>query len=126
MERAIGSCVFGGLGHGNDREDGKANVRARGDTVCRPHVPDAVLSVTSVTASFPAMHSRARNGESSASACENFRFHGQTSWAMCRYNRCEIALEAGRRTLGRPGDERSDVARSRVDFRRRLFKIHEA
>lgn len=45
----------------------------------------ARMSRASVTASFPAMNSRARNGESSASSTENFRFHGQTAWEECRY-----------------------------------------
>ena len=59
------------------------------------------MSRASVTASFPAMISRARNGEFSASAWENFTFHGQTDWEMCRYNRLEIALTTGGRTLHR-------------------------
>ena len=57
------------------------------------------MSVTSVTASFPSRNGRARNGESLASACENFTFHGQTDWEMCRYNRFEIELATGLRTL---------------------------
>ena len=56
------------------------------------------MSVASVSEAFPAMNSRARNGESSASACKNFAFHGQTDWEMCRYNRFEIALLSGART----------------------------
>ena len=56
------------------------------------------MSLASVTASFPAMNSRARNGESSASSCENFTFHGQQVWEMCRYNRFEIPLSTGRLT----------------------------
>ncbi len=53
------------------------------------------MSRASVTASFPAMNSRAWNGESSANFCENFTFHGQTSWEMCRYDgfRCRSGLE---------------------------------
>ena len=61
----------------------------------------AKMSVASVTASFLAMNSRARNGESSASSCENFTFHGQQLWEMCRYNRFEILLMTGSRTLHR-------------------------
>ena len=61
----------------------------------------ARMSVASVTASFLAMNARARNGESSASSCENFTFHGQQLWEMCRYNRCEILLMTGSRTLHR-------------------------
>ena len=49
--------------------------------------------------SFPAMNSRALNGESSASACENVTFHGHTLWEMCRFNRFEIALTTGNRTV---------------------------
>ncbi len=56
------------------------------------------MSVASVTASFPATNSRARNGESSANSCENFTFHGQTDCEMCRYNRFEIILATGSRT----------------------------
>jgi hypothetical protein len=52
-----------------------------------------------VTESLPVMNSRARNGESSTSACENFTFHGQTDWEMCRYTRFEIALTTGNRTV---------------------------
>ena len=59
------------------------------------------MSVASVAASFPAMNSLALNGESSANACENFTFHGHTSWEMCRYNRFEILLMTGSRTLHR-------------------------
>ena len=59
------------------------------------------MSAASVTASFPAMKSRALNGESSASSCENFRFHGQTFWEMCRYNRFQIPLTTGSRTANR-------------------------
>ena len=58
------------------------------------------MSVASVTASFPAINSRARNGDASASSCENFPFHGHTLWEMCRHNRFEIALTTGRGTLG--------------------------
>ena len=53
------------------------------------------MSVASVTASFPAMNSRARNGDASARSCENFPFHGHTLWEMCRYNRFEISLLTG-------------------------------
>ena len=60
-----------------------------------------MMFVASVTASFPATNSRARNGESSASAKENFAVHGQTDWEMCRYNRFEIALRTGRLTIGK-------------------------
>jgi hypothetical protein len=56
------------------------------------------MSVASVAASFAAMNARARNGESSASACENCTFHGHMSWEMCRYHRFEIALATGSRT----------------------------
>ena len=56
------------------------------------------MSRASVSESFPAMNSRARNGESSANFCENFPFHGHTLWEMCRYNRLEIPLTTGRRT----------------------------
>jgi hypothetical protein len=59
----------------------------------------ARMSVASVTASFPAMNSRARNGESSASSTENFMFHGHTSWEMCRHTRIEIPLTTGFRPL---------------------------
>ena len=59
------------------------------------------MSVASVTAPFPAMNSRAWNGESSASACENSTFHGQQVWEMCRYNRFEIALLTGCLTIGK-------------------------
>jgi hypothetical protein len=54
------------------------------------------------------MNSRGANGESSANSCENFTFHGQTSWEMCRYNRFEILLETGWRTVVRRDDEPSD------------------
>ena len=57
------------------------------------------MSVTSVTAFFPAKNSRARNGESSASACEDFTLHGHTLWEMCRYNRFDIPLDVGARTV---------------------------
>ncbi len=66
------------------------------------------MSVASVSASFPAMNSRARNGESSASTCENFTFQGQTLWEMCRHNRFEIPLQAGRRTVTRRDRESWD------------------
>ena len=58
------------------------------------------MSVASVRASFPAINSRARNGESADSSCENFTFHGHTLWEMCRYNRFEMALLTGRLTAG--------------------------
>ena len=45
------------------------------------------------------MNSRARNGESSANSGENFTFHGHTLWEMWRYNRFEIPLTTGQRTL---------------------------
>ena len=83
------------------------------------------MSVASVTASFPSRNGRARNGESSASACENFTFHGQTDWEMCRYTRFKIALATGQGTCG-PGawtGGRQPVAF--VDFPRGTFKIHE-
>ena len=57
------------------------------------------MSAASVTASFPAMPSRARNGETSANSCENFPFHGHTRWKMCRYTRSEIQLDVGVRTV---------------------------
>ena len=53
------------------------------------------MSVASVTASFPAMNSRARNGDASARSCENFPFRGHTLWELCRYNRFEISLLTG-------------------------------
>ena len=59
------------------------------------------MSVASVTASFPAMNSRARNGESAASSCENFTFQGQTDGEMCRYTRTEIPVKTGSRTVAR-------------------------
>ena len=43
------------------------------------------MSVASVTASFPAMNCRAVNDDPSASACENFTFHGQQDWEGCLY-----------------------------------------
>jgi len=42
---------------------------------------------------------RGANGESSASACENFTFHGHTSWEMWRYTHFVIPLSTGTRTL---------------------------
>ena len=59
----------------------------------------ASSSRESVTASFPATNSRAENGDPAASSCENFTFHGHTSWEMCRYNRFMVELDIGRRTL---------------------------
>ena len=59
------------------------------------------MSRANVRESFPAMNSRARNGESSANSCENFTLQGQTDWEMCRYNRFEIALTIGGGTLNR-------------------------
>ncbi len=59
----------------------------------------ARMSVASVTASFRAMNSRARNGESVGNSCENFTFHGHTLWEMCRYDRFPILLLPGRVTL---------------------------
>ena len=44
----------------------------------------ARMSRASVTASFAAMNSRARNGESSGNVGENFTFHGHTLWELCR------------------------------------------
>ena len=58
----------------------------------------ASSSRESVTASFPAMNSRAANGDPSANSCENFTFHGHTLWEMCRYNRFEVSLSTGRLT----------------------------
>ena len=60
------------------------------------------MSVASFTALLPAMNSRAANGEPSDNACENFTFHGHTLWEMCRYNRFELTLETGTRTLRMP------------------------
>ena len=57
------------------------------------------MSVASVAASFPATNARAANGDDSGSADENFTFHGHTSWEMCRYNRFEVALGTGLRSL---------------------------
>jgi hypothetical protein len=62
---------------------------------------NARMSVASVAASFPAMNSRARNGESSATSSENITFHGQQVWEMCRYNRFQISLVTGSRTFVR-------------------------
>ncbi len=62
------------------------------------------ISRASVAASFPAMNSRARNGESSANSCENFTFHAHTLWEMCRYNRFMVELDTGRRTLRKTSD----------------------
>ena len=59
------------------------------------------MSVASVTASFPAMKSRAANGDLLANFCEHFTFHGQQLWKMCRYTRFEIALATGGGTLDR-------------------------
>ena len=56
------------------------------------------MSCASVSESIPAINSRALNGESSASACENLTFHGQTDWEMCRYDRFAIPLTTGART----------------------------
>ena len=64
------------------------------------------------------MNSRARNGESSASACENFTFHGQQVWEMCRYNRFEITPTSGQSTLGqgrRPDTSRTDLTVAEYD-----------
>ncbi len=57
------------------------------------------MSVASVTASFPAMNSRALSGESYANSCENFTFQGHTSWEMWRYTHFVISLSTGRLTL---------------------------
>ena len=62
-----------------------------------------MMFVASVTASFPATNIRARNGESSASSCENFTFHGQQVWEKCRYTRFEIALSTERLSLAHKG-----------------------
>jgi hypothetical protein len=51
-----------------------------------------MMVAASVTVSFPAMNSRASNGESSASSTEKFRFHGHPCWEMWRDHRCEIPL----------------------------------
>ncbi len=58
------------------------------------------MSSASVTASFPAMNSRAQNGEFATKACENFTFHGHTLWEMCRYDRFEIPLTTGQGACG--------------------------
>ena len=84
----------------------------------------ARMSAASVTASFPAMNSRARNGESSANACENFTFHGHTSWEMCRYNRLEVTLDTGRGTLSPQRGEHSSVHDSRFDLR--AISVHDS
>ncbi len=68
------------------------------------------MSLANVTASFPAMNSRARNGESSASSCANVTLQGQTDWEMCRYNRFMVELDTGRRTLGMPRVEQIALA----------------
>ena len=61
----------------------------------------AMISFASVSESLPAMKSRALNGDSSARSTENFRFHAQTSFEMCRYNRFENPLRTGRLTLAK-------------------------
>jgi hypothetical protein len=93
-------------------------------------------------ASFARFIGDLRHGEPSASSCENFTFHGQQLWEMYRYNRFEVELDTGRRTLGMPRDEHmracpDDPSTERrrsadprltsigVDFHRRAFKIHE-
>ena len=62
------------------------------------------MSVAIVSASFPAMSARARNGESAASSCENFTFQGLTDWETYRYDRFQIELVTGSRarTLAAP------------------------
>ena len=45
------------------------------------------------------MNSRAENGEPSVRAFENFTFHGQQFWELCRDNLYEIALDTGARTV---------------------------
>jgi hypothetical protein len=62
-------------------------------------ISSARMSVARVIKSFRAMNSRARNGDPSAKSCENFTFHGQQLWEMCRYNRFEVSLRTGLRTL---------------------------
>ena len=59
----------------------------------------ARISRASVTASFPSMNSRGANGDPFARSAENFTFHGQTLWEMCRYIRFEVELATGLRTL---------------------------
>ena len=66
----------------------------------------AMLSRTSVAASFPATNSRAANGECSARFCENLTFHGQQDWEMCRHDRFEVERSTGRVKLTRPRDQR--------------------
>ena len=66
------------------------------------------MSVASVIASFPATNSRARNGESSASSCENFTFHGQQLQETCQYTCFEIPLDVGARTVRRRTSSRCD------------------
>jgi hypothetical protein len=48
---------------------------------------------------LPATNSRAANGESSANSCETVPFHGHTLWEMSRYDRFEIDLLAGSKTV---------------------------
>ncbi len=60
----------------------------------------ARMSRASVITSFPSRNGRALNGEPSANSCENFTFHGQTDWEMCRYNRFEIPLTTVRGACG--------------------------
>ena len=62
-----------------------------------------MMFVASVTASLPRTKSRAANGESSATSYENFTFHGQPVWEMCRYTSVEIALSTRRLTLAHKG-----------------------
>ena len=83
------------------------------NTARKPSSSCARRSRASVRASFPAMNSRGANGESSANACENFTFHGHTSWEMCRYNRVMVELETVRRTLSVPRGEGPSARRIR-------------
>ena len=83
------------------------------------------MSRANVRESFPTIDSRAANGESSASVCENFTFHGQTDWEMCRYTRSEIPLTSGRGTLRTGGRLGASRLGAHVDFPLTAFNIHE-
>ncbi len=62
----------------------------------------ASVSRASVAASLPAIAARGWKLGSFTSRA-NFTFQGHTSWEMCRYNRIEIPLAAGGRTLAKRG-----------------------
>ena len=57
-------------------------------------------SRANVRTSLPARTGRAPNARS-VSCSENFTFHGQQVWEMCRYTRFEIALATGGGALNR-------------------------